>query len=157
MDARTALKNYATRMRTLYGPDFMDHLSEDDRETFEILSRRARKAISVRLIATTPETGIIRQIKGHRPEGVIDPASRAQAWKDHEKKYGKVGYTGRLSPARNIYDGAFVESRPAHTTGGAYPVASGSADMGSNPADRYDSQDYITGVTAADLLRSIQN
>jgi hypothetical protein len=157
MDARTALKNYAARMLKLYGPDFMDHMDDDDRRTFEILSRKARKMMDARRRSINPDTRIIRTIKGHRPEGIIDPATRSQAWMEHERKYGKVGYTGRLSPVSSIYAGAYVESRPEHVSGRAYPVSSGSSDMASNPADAYDTDAYVTGVTTGDLLRSTQN
>ena len=82
---------------------------------------------------------------------------REREWAEWTKKYGN-GIVGTLAPSKNIYAGAFVESRPAHTSGKTYMITS-SDDMADDPADIVDrrSDEYITGVTASDLLRSFQN
>lgn len=110
MDARTALKNYAGQMVRLYGPDFMEHMSADDRLTFETLASNVNKEREARKRDTRDNTNIIQRIKGHRPVGVLDPKERARQWQALADKHG-TGIIGKLSPERK-YDGPVKDYAP---------------------------------------------
>lgn len=56
MGAREALKNYHATMVRMYGENYTDHWTEDDKTTFEILARRARKVVGNMLIRLNDNT-----------------------------------------------------------------------------------------------------
>lgn len=99
MNARQALVNFHNHMVNLYGEEYREVWTEDDKLTAEILERRASKA------TYREETNFLRRFKGHRIESeFIAPAERKAAWDALVKKNG-TGIVGRLKK-KNVYASA---------------------------------------------------
>lgn len=122
MDARTALKNYTTTMVNTYGPDYWEHWTEDDRETFNILASRARRFNDNRQRAINPDTPFLRLMMGNKrdPEYATEQ-QKIKAWKALTARAGS-GVVGKLreerlydgvQPKRRRVKGAKVEAAPA--------------------------------------------
>lgn len=110
MDARTALKNYTTAMVREYGPNYWEHWTEDDQETFEILARKAT-------VVRPDDTPFLRKFKGHKIDAVAKtPAERKQAWSAVSATANeKSRIVGTLSPQTGLYDGAQPKRRRIKT------------------------------------------
>lgn len=139
MNARTALQNYARTMTKLYGSDFMEHMSTDDRETFDILARRARVEMDKPSPKNWERSAYLRRVLGIRTEPKKTyAADRFDAWTKHVTEHGN-GISGVL---RRSYD----------SYGNPIMVAGEGAH-----GQKRKSAAYISGVTAADLLASVNN
>lgn len=148
MNARDALKNYHNRMVAQYGPDYVEHWSQDDKETFEILARRARKAMR----SQTGGTSFLKVfMSGKREPQYTTWQDRQAAWKAFTDRHGKPGYRGKLSPEKNLYAGPGKDPYANIAPAPEYVVDPETMEY----VDRNSSR-YVTGVTAADLLRSVR-
>jgi hypothetical protein len=149
MSARDNLKNFHLFMVKLYGENYRDVWTEDDAETARILESKVARTVAIQLIKGNDNTPFLTRFRGS-PTGNVPADSRELVWKAWVEKYG-TGVVGTLSPMKNLYEGAFVESRPAKVQGRCYPIASGSSDMG-NPESVIDAEDVSSDNIMAYLL-----
>lgn len=97
MDDRTALKNYDATMIKTYGVNYVEHWTDDDRETFEILARKARKVTDTRQRAINPDTSFLRVfMAGKRDPEYVTEQEKVKAWNALVKRAG-TGVKGKLA------------------------------------------------------------
>lgn len=154
MNARTALKNYTSMMVKTYGDNYWEHWTEDDKETFNILSARVRPEITP--VDPNNRSNFMSRFLGIRVGGVERPADRKEAWTEAARTAG-VGskIKGTLSPQSGLYDGAQPKRRKLKK-GAKISIPDAVVETSHAPMVDKDSEEYITGVTAADLLHSIK-
>jgi hypothetical protein len=141
MNARLALKRYNDTMVKLYGVNYTERWTEDDRETFEILARNAAAEIKAADGIVEPNwkrSAHLRRVLGIRTDVKVDAAARKAAWHDHVTQYGN-GVSGLFRRTRDQYDNI------VHIAGEDRTQQSRKV------------QSYVTGVTAAELLASVNN
>lgn len=111
MDDRTALKNYTGTLVKTYGPNYWEHWTEDDKETFNILSSRANNAMRARQRAINPDTQIRRTILGvKRDPEYANEQQKIKMWNALKERAGS-GIVGTLSPETGLYTGAQPKRR----------------------------------------------
>lgn len=149
MDARTALKKYADTMIKLYGANYVEHWTMDDRETFDILARKARAEMDKPIPKNWERSAYLRRVLGVRDDvKKVNTADRMAAWTEHVAKYGN-GVSGTLRRTKDSFGNWITvvgEDRNARMCAGKAREA------------RYrKSEGYVTNVTAADMLAAVRN
>lgn len=154
MDARTALKNYTTMMIKTYGAEYWEHWTEDDKETFNILAARVRPEITPN--DKDKRSNFMKRFLGIRVGGVERAPERKEAW-DAAARTAAPGskIKGTLSPQSGLYDGAQPKRRKLKK-GAKISIPDAVVETSHAPMVDKDSEEYVTGVTAADLLHSIK-
>src|SRR5690242_3230993 len=102
MNARDALKNYTRFMIKTYGANYVEHWSTDDRETFDILARKARAEMDAPTPKNWESSAYLRRVLGIRSEHKLNVSARESAWTEHVTKHGN-GVSGVLRRAYNSY------------------------------------------------------
>lgn len=144
ISARDALKNFNNYMIKMYGANYVEHWTTEDRKTFEILARRARKAQMAQHNAGREDTSFLRvMMNGKRDPEYASEQAKIEAWNALRDHNGTTGVVGTLSPTSGLYDG--VQPRKRRIKGTPAPAAPVAPRIDPEDVDSSNIMQYLLG------------